>query len=71
LIFTQLPLETDIILGHDINANVGTNANSRQHFKETTGAYRIENRNKKGTVLVNLMAPLTLKITNSFFNPRP
>jgi hypothetical protein len=37
----------------------------------TTGAYGIENRNKKGTSLINLMASLNMKITNSFFNPRP
>ncbi len=48
-ILTQLPPETNIILGHDINANVGTSANSRQHLKETIGAYGIEKRNKKGT----------------------
>jgi hypothetical protein len=50
-ILTQLPPETNIILGHDIKANVGTRANSGQHLKETKGAYGIENRNKKGTSL--------------------
>jgi hypothetical protein len=35
------------------------------------GAYGIENRNKKGTSRINLMASLNMKITNSFFNPRP
>jgi hypothetical protein len=67
----QLPPETNIILGHDINANIGTSTNSGQHLKEMTGAYGIENRNKKGTSLTNLMASLNMKITNSFFNPRP
>jgi hypothetical protein len=28
-ILTQLPPKTNIILGHDVNANVGTSANSR------------------------------------------
>jgi hypothetical protein len=35
------------------------------------GAYGIENRNKKGTSLINLMASLNMKITNFFFSPRP
>ncbi len=70
-ILMQLPSETNIILGHDINTNVGTSANSEQHFKETIGAYGIKNRDKKGTSLINLMASLNMKITNSFFNPRP
>ncbi len=68
-IITQLLPETNIILGHNINANVGTSANSRQHLKEMIGAYGIENRNKKGTPLINLMASLNMKITKSF-NPR-
>jgi hypothetical protein len=71
LILTQLPPETNIILGHDINANVGTSANNGQHPRERIGACGIENRNKKGTSLINLMASLNMKITNSFFNPRP
>jgi hypothetical protein len=62
----QLPPVTNIILGHDINANVGTNANSGQHLKETIGAYGIENRNKKGISLKNLMASLNMKITNTY-----
>jgi hypothetical protein len=32
-ILAQLPPETNIILGHDINANVGASTNSRQHLK--------------------------------------
>ncbi len=67
----QLPPETNIILGHNINANVGTSANKGQHLKEMIGAYGIENRNKKGTSLINLMVSLNMKITNSFFNLRP
>ncbi len=70
-ILTQLPPETNIILGHDISANLGTNANSGQHLKETIGAYGIENRNKKGTSLINLMASFNMKITNTYFNLRP
>ncbi len=71
-ILTQLPPETKhIILGHNINANVGTSANNGQHLKERIGAYGIENRNKKSISLINLMAPLNMKITKFFFNPRP
>ncbi len=70
-ILTQLPPEANIILGHNISANVGTSTNSGQHLKETIGAYGIENRNKKGTSLINLMASLDMKITNTYFNPRP
>jgi hypothetical protein len=70
-IFTQTPPDTNIILGHDINANVGTSSNNGQHFKETIGTYGVENRNKKGISLINLMASLSMKITTSFFNPRP
>ena len=70
-ILTQSSPDTNIILGHNINANVGTSSNNRQHFKETIGTYGIENRNKKGISLINLMASLSRKITNSFFNPRP
>ncbi len=32
-ILMKLAQETNIILGHDINANVGTSANSKQHLK--------------------------------------
>jgi hypothetical protein len=70
-ILTQLPPGINIILGHDINTNRVTSANSGQHLNKTIGAYDIENRNKIGTSLINLMAPLNMKITNSFFNPRP
>jgi hypothetical protein len=71
-ILMQLPPETNIILEHNINANEGTSANSGQHLKETIGAYGIENRNKKGTSLINLMASLNMKITNTYyFNPKP
>jgi hypothetical protein len=70
-ILNSIPPETNIILGHDINANIGTSTNSRQHLKETIGAYGIENRNNKGTSLINLMASLNMKITNTHFNPKP
>ncbi len=70
-ILMQLPPETNISLGHDINAKVGTSANSGQLLNETIGAYLIENRNKKGTSLISLMATLNMKIANSFFNQRP
>jgi hypothetical protein len=70
-ILTQLPPETNIILGHNINANLGTSANSRQHLKETIGANGMKNKNKKGSSRINLMASLNMKITNSFVNPRP
>jgi hypothetical protein len=70
-ILTQLPPETNIILRHNINANIGTSANSGQHLKENIGAYGIENRNKKDTSLINLMASLDMKIPNTYFNPRP
>ncbi len=45
----KLSPETNIILGHSINTNVGTSAHSEQHLKEMIGAYGTENRNKKGT----------------------
>ncbi len=70
-ILTQSSPDTNIILGHDINANVGTSSNNGQHLKETIGTYGIENKNKEGISLINLMASLSMKITNSFFNPRP
>ncbi len=70
-ILTQSSPDKNIILGHDINANVGTSSNNGQLFKETIGSYGIENRNKKGISLINLMASLSMKITYSFFNPRP
>jgi hypothetical protein len=71
LLLNHLPPKSNIILGHDINANVGTNANSGKNFRDTIGPFGIENRNKKVTSLLNLMPSLNLKITNSFFNPRP
>jgi hypothetical protein len=70
-ILTQSPPNTNIILGHNINSNVGTSSNNGRHFKETIGTSGIENRNKKGISLINLLASLSMKITNSFFNPRP
>jgi hypothetical protein len=68
-ILTQLPPETNIILGHGINANVGTRSNSGQHLKKEPMALKTET--KKGTSLINLMASLSMKIPNSYFNPRP
>ena len=70
-ILNHIPQKSNIILGHDINANTGTNANNGQNFKDTIGPFGIENRNKKGTSLLNLLASLNLKVTNSYFNPRP
>jgi hypothetical protein len=70
-LLNHIPQKSNIILGHDINANIGTNTTSGQNFKDTIGPFRIENRNKKGTSLLNLLASLNLKVTNSFFSPRP
>jgi hypothetical protein len=70
-LLNHIPQKSNTILGHDINANIGTNANSGQNFKDTIGPFRIKNRNKKGTSLLNLLASLNLKVTNSFFSPRP
>jgi exonuclease III len=50
--------------------HVGTNAGSGHIHKETLGRYGIKNRNKKGTSLLNLLASLEMKITNSFFQKR-
>ncbi len=36
-ILTQSSPDTNIILGHDINAKAGTSSNNGQHFKETIG----------------------------------
>ena len=70
-LLNYLPQKLNIILGHDINANIGTNANSGQNFRDTIGPLGIKNRNKKGTSLLNLLTSLNLELTNSFFNPRP
>ena len=48
-ILTQSPPDTNIILGHDINANIGTSSNNGQHFKNTIGTYGIEKGTRKAS----------------------
>jgi hypothetical protein len=42
-----------------------------ENFNITLSLILMQNRNKKGTSLINLMVSLNMKITNSFFSPRP
>jgi hypothetical protein len=65
-----IPNDRSILIGHDINANVGTNNREGRIHNGTLGPHGIENRNKKDTSLLNLMASLELKLTNSFFQKR-
>ncbi len=66
-ILGNVPSDRSMLFGYDINANVGTNAGAGQIHKETLDIYGIKNRNKKGTSLLNLLASLEMKLTNSFF----
>jgi hypothetical protein len=56
------------VIGHDINARVGTRgARDEDCYNKVLGPYGIDRRNQKGKQLLNFLAVNKLKLMNSFF----
>jgi hypothetical protein len=60
--------KTAVVIGHDINAGVGTRgARDEDCYNKVLGPYGIDRRNQKGKQLLNFLAVNKLKLMNSFF----
>ena len=57
-----------MLLGHDINAGVGTRSTDIENkFEDVIGPHGINSRNQKGLSALNFLQSLNLKIANTFF----
>ena len=63
----RCPRDAEMIFCHDINCNVGISSTRGDTFRETVGPYGLNNRNKKGHELLQMLASHDMKITNSYF----
>ncbi len=60
--------KTTVVIGHDINAGVGTRrARDEDCYNKVLGPYGIDKRNQKGKQLLNFLAVNKLKLMNSYF----
>ena len=66
-IFLQIPKSEDFFCGHDINASVGVRKNI---YANELVTYGIENRNKKGRILMGEFLTKNLKVRKNFFKNR-
>ena len=58
----------ELIIGHDINANVGTrDPQATYDYNNVLGPHGIDNRNPKGTSLLMTLSIIDVRITNIFF----
>ena len=65
-----MPKKAEIILGQDINANIGVRGEEEEDFENVIGPHRFDNRNKKGVRALQWLSLFDLKATNSFSNTR-
>ena len=63
----RCPRDAEMIFCHDVNCNVGVSSTREDTFRETVGPHGLDNRNKKGHELLQLLASHDMKITNSYF----
>jgi hypothetical protein len=64
-ILVPVPKNTTMIIGDDINANLGV----RQVGDErggSIGPFRVDSQNKKGCAAVNFFQTMNLKVMNTF-----
>jgi hypothetical protein len=67
-VLTNINLSTQIIVGSNINARIGTRT-SDEH-KQVLGPYGIPRSNMHGENLVHILGSNNLKVKNTFFNHR-
>jgi exonuclease III len=64
----KIPTGTAIIMGADVNANIGKLDNlTPTEFQSTLGPYGFSKRNTKGEGLLTLYLAHSLRVTNTFF----
>ncbi len=65
-LISQAPTKSLVIIGHDINCNVGTCVDQQSDLRRTIGPFGLNNKNKKGSDLINTLLQMELKVANSF-----
>ena len=66
-ILNRLTNDTQLILGQDINCNVGIAPDKSDPFRSAVGPHGFNNRNHKGTKFLQHLCALDMKVANSFF----
>ena len=66
-LLAQAPARSQLILGQDINCNVGICDDRQSDLRCTIGPFGLDNRNKKGLDLIQTMLQWDLKIANTYF----
>ena len=62
----KAPKKAEIILGQDINANIGVQG-GEEGFEKVIGTHSFDNRNEKGLWALQWLSLFDLKATNTFF----
>jgi hypothetical protein len=66
--FSKLPADNEIIMGADVNANIGKLDDLQSsEFRSTLGPHGYSKRNAKGEGLLTLYLAHRLRVTNTFF----
>ena len=65
MLFRSAPNNSEIISGHDVNANIGIRT---EMYKSVIGPHGTNNRNMKGCKILNVFKSHQLKILNSFYS---
>ena len=66
-LLTNIPSDTALLFGHDINCNVGTNNTLPTAMRQTLGPFGIENRNPKGMNFLQQLSTMEMRVANSYF----
>ena len=65
-LLTKTPKNSDIIMGADVNARIGTR--DRDEYKQTLGPHGITGRNTRGSNLLNIYTALTVCVQKTPFS---
>ena len=63
-LINYIPKSAEFIGGHDVNANIGVRL---KIYCRAIGPHGIDNRNKKGQMLLGLISANNTKIVNTFY----
>jgi hypothetical protein len=66
-LLSQAPPRSHVILGHDINCNVGTCDDPNDDLRRAIGPFGLDNRNGKGLDFIQTLLQMELKVANSYF----
>jgi len=66
-LLSNLPDDTSLLFGHNINCNVGTSLSNDDHLRRTVGPHGLNNRNSKGTRFLQHLCSLQMRVANSYF----